>query len=440
MQNKLLLTFAKYVSLNVLGMIGLSCYILADTFFISAKMGANGLTALNLALPVYSLINGLGLMLGVGGGTKFALLKTEHKHICANATFTNSLFAGGVIGLVITVAGVLFSQNLSTALGANAESFDYTNIYLKTIMCFAPCFIVNNIVAGFVRNNGSPKLAMIAMLCASFSNIVLDYVFVFPFNMGMFGAAFATGLAPVFSLCVLSLHFKQNKGLKAIKCKLKLKTIKQITTLGVSSFITEISSGIVMLVFNMVLLGISGNVAVAAYGVVANIALVGISVFVGVAQGMQPVLTTSFGKNNIKEVKSIYKYGVATALAFAIIIYIIILIFALNIVDVFNSQNNLALKEMAVVGMYIYFMGFFFGGINIVRSAALSAIKQPKPAFLISLLRGCSIIIPIVILLGLVFGITGVWVAYPLVEGVAFGVGVWLIARLRCNNHSFEGG
>lgn len=207
MENKSQLKeFSRYCTLNVLGMIGLSCYILADTFFVSKGLGRNGLTALNLAIPVYSFIHGSGLMLGIGGATKYSIFKSNKERKNANTIFTNTFYLATVISIVFVLVGIFLSKSLTTVLGSDSDVFKMTNIYLKCILIFAPAFIINDVLICFIRNDNNPNLSMYAMLGGSLSNIILDYIFIFPLQLGIFGAVFATGLAPIISILILSLH------------------------------------------------------------------------------------------------------------------------------------------------------------------------------------------------------------------------------------------
>ncbi len=186
-------TFMRYILTNIIGMIGLSCYILADTFFVSKGLGVQGLTALNLSISIYSFINATGLLIGIGGATKYSIYQARNKHNKANIIFTNSIKIGILLGIFFLLIGLLGSSTLSSLLGADKNIFHMTNTYLKTLLCFAPFFILNNIFIAFIRNDGNPKLSMAGMLIGSLSNIILDYIFIFPLQWGMFGAAFATG-------------------------------------------------------------------------------------------------------------------------------------------------------------------------------------------------------------------------------------------------------
>lgn len=257
--------FFKYASPNVLGMLGLSCYILADTFFISRGMGADGLTALNLAIPVYSFIHGSGLMFGMGGAIKYAIFRSQKKTDQTDGVFSVTVKAAALLAAVFLLAGLFFSETLTAMLGADSAVFAMANIYLKVILLFAPAFMLNEILLCFVRNDGAPQLAMTAMVSGSFSNIVLDYVFIFPMNMGIFGAVLATGMAPFISMAILSVHWwKKRHGFRFRLRDTAFHMLLSIFSLGFPSLITELSSGVVIIVFNFILLKLQGNVGVAA--------------------------------------------------------------------------------------------------------------------------------------------------------------------------------
>lgn len=203
--------FSKYVSFNILGQIAYSCYTLADTFFVSADIGTNGLTALNLAFPVFCIISGTGLMIGIGGSSRFSILKSRNESNTADQVFTNGLILVLLFASIFFFTGLFASQHLVTVLGADIQVFETTNRYLKVLMLFAPAFLLNHFLQCFVRNDGNPSLSMAAMITGSFSNIVLDYIFIFSFHMGIFGAALATGLSPVISMLVLLPYFLKKK-------------------------------------------------------------------------------------------------------------------------------------------------------------------------------------------------------------------------------------
>ncbi len=426
MEKKILKKFAKYVSLNILGMIGLSCYILADTFFISKALGANGLAALNFSISIYCIIQGLGLMIGIGGATRYTILRSKNRDKEAKKVFSNALTIGLIVSFILAIIGLIFSRKLSQILGADTDTINMSNVYLKTILCFSPFFISNNILLAFIRNDGDPRLSMTGMIVGSFSNIILDYIFIFPLSMGMFGAAFATCLAPIISIGVLSIHFiKRRNNFKLELIKPNFKIVSKIISLGMSSFITEVSSGVVLMVFNLIILNISGNIGVAAYGIVANISLVIIAIFTGIAQGMQPLVSEGYGKKNKELMNGVLKYSIILSVFISIVIYIVANIFSKEIVAIFNSENIEELTTLAINGIKIYFVGFIFVGINIISAAFLSGTSNVKPAFMISMLRGFVLLIPIAYILANIYNMNGVWISFVVAELLTFIVSVW---------------
>ena len=424
--------FARYSTLNVLGMIGLSCYILADTFFVSRGLGRNGLTALNLAIPVYSFIHGSGLMLGIGGATKYSIFKSNKESKNANTIFTNTLFLAIVLSIVFILIGIFLSKSLTTVLGADSDVFKMTNTYLKFILIFAPAFIINDVLICFVRNDNNPNLSMYAMLIGSLSNIILDYIFIFPLQLGIFGAVFATGLAPIISILILSLHsIKRKNQFHFIKIKPSIKIALNTLSLGFPSLVAEVSSGIVIIVFNMIILNLIGNVGVAAYGIVANLSLVVIAIYTGIAQGIQPLISKSYGRNDLKSIKLIFKYAMITMSIISCILYLIIFFLADPIAKIFNSENNLVLQSIATNGLRLYFIAVIFVGFNIILPMFFSCMEKAFLAQTISLLRGLIVIIPMAFLLSVLAGITGVWLAFPITESLVSILGVILYLKLK---------
>lgn len=410
-------SFFKYVPLNILGMLGLSCYILADTFFVANGVGSDGLTALNLVLPVYSFISGLGLLLGMGGATAFSICRGEGDPDRAQGLFGQTLVLALAAGLLLTGAGLCLVPTLVRLLGADAAILPLAASYLRTILLFSCAFILNNTLLCFVRNDGNPGLSMAAMITGSLSNVVLDYIFIFPLGMGMFGAAFATGLAPLISMAVLSLHWR-SKG-RSLQLSLRTPSSSnagRILSLGLPSFVTEFSSGLIMLFFNFTILGLAGNTGVAAYGIIANLALIATAVFTGISQGVQPLLSRSFGRNEKSALGSFLRMALLLAAAAGLLFWISGTLLADSIIGIFNKADDPLLAEMAGRGILLYFPAFLPAGINIIAAAYLAAVGKPRPSFTLSVLRGCGAVIPILLLLPRLLGMDGVWLSIPLAE------------------------
>ncbi|MBQ7521322.1 MAG: MATE family efflux transporter [Clostridia bacterium] len=411
--------FLRYSSMNIIGMIGLSCYILADTFYIAKALGEKGLTALNFAIAVYSLIYGTGLMIGIGGATLFSVTKKSGNKVFTQSLITGIIFSGGMI-----FCGVFLSEDMALWLGADSSTIEYTAIYIRYILLFSPFYIVNNTVIAFVRNDGNPQLSMIAMLTSSFSNIILDYIFMFLLQWGMFGAVLATCFSPIINLLILSLHFIAKKNSFKVEksyCYFSIYFMGKILLSGVSALIGELASAIALVIFNLILVKNYGNTAVASYGIIANVGLVITAVFTGIAQGTQPLASDSFGKHQNEILFRLLRYACMTALITAWCLYIFLLWKRQDIAEIF-SNGNVVLESMATKGMTLYFIGIFFSGINIVATAFLSAVLEYKTATVISLARSCIILVPCVLLMNSGFGIIGVWLSFTVTEIIVFFV------------------
>lgn len=418
--------FRRYAAPGVLGMIGISCYILADTFFVAKGTGSLGLAALNIAIPAYNLMNGLGLMVGVGGATHYSLCRAQGDAAEADCTFTHTLLLGLCIALVFVLTGTFGVVPLSRLLGANAETLDMTAVYLRLLLCFAPFFVTNNIMIAFVRNDGEPGRAMAGMIAGSLFNIVFDWVFIFPCGLGMFGAALATGASPLVSLLVLSGHLRRpSRGFHLRRERLRPRLLPRICAPGLSSLVSELASGITLLLINLVLLRIAGNTAVAAYGVIANLALVESAIFTGLSTGVQPLISRSAEADR----RRLLHWTVTTALVISALMYVLVFVFASPITAVFNSEHDPALAACAVPGLRIYFAGFLAACINIIAAAYFSAAGQASRGFIISLVRSIIAIPPVLFALSALLGVTGVWLTFPAVEALACVLSLLFILR-----------
>lgn len=423
--------FAKYVSQNMLGMVGMSVYILADTFFISQSVGANGITALNLVLPIYNLIFAIGAMIGVGSAIRFAI----ERHGNSSGTegyFFHALVWAFLISLIFIFVGIFLPDKLIALLGGDSSIIAVGRDYTRIFMIFSPFFMWNHICMAFIRNDGNPSVAMAATLFGSLFNIVFDYILMFPLGLGMQGAALATGCSPIVGILICCIHFKTSKCTITLKpVRLSVKRLLHSCHVGISSFVAELSSGVITIVFNMIILNIAGNTGVAAYGVIANTSLVAVSLFNGISQGSQPLISDSYGKGDSKNVMYLIKLAAATSLFISVLLITAVYLGAPSITAVFNSEKNPLLAQYAISGLRIYFTGFLFAGINIVGSSILSSVESAKFAFIVSIMRGFAAITFFAFLLSKIFGLTGIWSAFPAAELLTMSVTVYGLFKIH---------
>lgn len=423
--------FIKYVSQNILGMIGVSCYIIADTFFISRAAGTDGITVLNLVLPVYGVIFAIGSMIGVGAATRFTILKSRGDET-ADYYFWNALFWIVMISIPFVLLGIFAPRQVVECMGGDARISELGKNYTRIFMSFTPFFMSNYVFTAYVRNDNDPSRAMLGVLCSSFSNIVLDYLLMFPLGMGLEGAALATAVSPLISILICSSHFFGKRNTLCFKWAApSVKRLGFSCQLGISAFVGELSSAVTTTVFNFLILGLVGNVGVAAYGVVANFALVAVAIFNGISQGAQPLISKCYGKGQKKDMRRLFIYGGGTALVFAVILILVVWGFTDPMAAVFNSEGSVQLADYAHDALRFYFLGYLFAGFNIVAAGYFSAVSCAKEAFLTSILRGFVAITGCACLFARLFGVNGVWFSFAAAEMITTAVIAGMLFRAR---------
>ena len=421
--------FFKYVSQNIFGLLVTSCYILADTYFIAQAAGTDGVTLLNLCLPIYNLIFAFGSMIGLGAATRYAILRAQGD-ARAQRYFSNAIFSVCILAVPFMLVGIFRPDGLLRLMGGDADIVALGMNYARIFLMFTPFFMCNYVVASFVRNDGDPSLAMVATLSGSLFNVVFDYIFIFPMGLGLPGAALATAISPILSIAVCSAHFiKKSNTITFVRKAPSVRLLAQSCQLGISGFVGELSSGVTTTVFNFLLLRLAGNVAVAAYGVVANFALVATAIFNGVAQGAQPLVSQCYGKNEMAGARKLLLLGCGTALGLAALLYGVVFGYTDALTALFNSENSALMAEFAHSGMRIYFVGYFFAGCNIVAAGYLGAVNRPAEASITSLCRGMVAIVVCSLVLSALFGMNGVWAAFPVSEAITLALTVFLLKR-----------
>nr|WP_314609714.1 MATE family efflux transporter [uncultured Lachnoanaerobaculum sp.] len=402
-----------YILPNILATTGTSCYVLADTLFISLAEGANGITGLNLVLPIFAITYSIGAMIGIGSATKYALLKALGEKEEADKYFSNSFIFTLLFSLFFLMLGIFVPDVVLRLMGADDVIEAVTHSYMRVILCFSPFFMLNFTFTAFVRNDNAPKTAMAATLLSGVFNIIFDYILMFPLGLGMLGAALATGFSPVVSMSICMTHYLSKKN--SIHFEFVLPSIKRFISacsLGIVAFVGEISNGIITIVFNFILLNLGGNIAVAAYGVIANTALVGVAMLNGVSQGLQPVASETYGKAEKKDLNKVHRYSLIIAMIIALTLVISVLVFAPVIIEAFNSEKSDILAKYAIPGIRIYFIGFIPAAFNIITAGFYSATDRGRESSLIAISRGIVAIIVFALILSRFFGVVGVWSSF----------------------------
>lgn len=427
--------FIKYLIPSIAGMMGLSLNILFDTIFIGQGVGSEGLAALNIAIPIFNIFSSIALLLGIGGATAVSVSMGKKEYDKVNKIFTTSMIINVSIGIFLTVIGIFFTEKICYLLGATPDVLDMVKSYLGVIVWFSWAFLMSNTLTVFVRNDKNPRLAMWSMLIGNFANIVFDFVFIFIFNWGMKGAAIATTMSPVITILLLSTHFiRGNNTLKFKLDKLKIdkNIINRILKNGFPSFIMELSSGLIIFAFNMSISNIEGAIGVSAYSIIANISLVCVAIFNGIAQAIQPIISINYGAKKYERVQEALKLAIKTSVIFGAIFYVAGVLFPEKIVLLFNS-GDAKLMEMTCGGIKLYFIAFLFMGANIARVSYFQSIENSKASTLVSLCRGVIFVLISLLILPMILGINGVWITIPIVEVASMIIACVCMKRIDLN-------
>ena len=430
--------FCHYLIPSICSTLVTSIYILVDTLIIGQGVGAAGISALNIFLPIFSLYNGIGLMFGIGGGILISMEDGVGNKEKSDKYFNSSLIAAVIVGLIFTIFINIFLENISYFLGANENSIDLVLEYGRCIVLFTPVFIATNFLSPIVRNKKSPKLAMISVLIGAGLNIVLDYIFVFPMKMGMLGAALATVIGSLTTVVVLLSHFIWKKNRIEVSLKgASIKMIKRIIGCGGSSFLMEVASGFVIFIFNIQILKYLGDIGIVVYGIISNCIIVGMALFNGVAQASQPIIATNYGANKSNRVKKVLKYAMFTTAAIGCLLFLVIFMFTEEVIYIFVKTNE-EIVSMGVPAIRTYLSAFCIMNINILFCNYFQSVGKEKSSIFISVLRGFLLNIILVLSLPIIFGGSSLWYVVPMTEVITLVGIIIYITKIKKDDFKSE--
>lgn len=408
--------YFKYFFPTMCAALSTSVYILFDTIFIGQGVGSKGLTALNISLPIYSIYFGTGLLIGIGGSTLMSIEKGRERLDKANKIFTLSFILGLILATIYCIIGFVFLEEIALVLGATKEIMPFVKEYMVVVVIGTIPFVMGSVMAPFIRADKAPKKAMFAVIFSGFLNIILDYIFVFPLDMGMRGAAIATVFSYTISCLILLTHLlSKNNTLRFKKDFYKLSYITRIFKCGLPSLFIEVSLGFVIFIFNIQILKIIGDDGVTAYSIISNTGIIAVALFNGISQTIQPLISINMGANLKERATRLRNLGLFTALVIGVAFFILCIIFPEQIVRIFVNPNNEVLA-IAINSIRIYSIAFIVMGINMVSGAYFQSIELAKESFIIAFCRGLLFVSICVFILPIFLGINGVWLSVPIGE------------------------
>lgn len=392
--------------------------ILVDGIFVSHGVGEQALAGVNIATPIFSILLAVSLWIGMGGATLFSIALGENKIQKAHAIFTRSfLLTILIVGILIGI-GLWKLKAVAYLFGASEVTYPYVRDYLWVILIFGFVFVLENILSIFIRNDGNPKLAMTGLGVTAVLNVVLNYFFIFVWQWGVSGAAYATGIATLIGLCILLLHFRTPANhLHFIKPTRSLRGMLDILKIGLPSYVVEMSFAIIVVMYNLTFLHYTGEVGVTAFAIINYLHAVFLMIFIAVGASIQPLVSYHYGARLYGRLKSFLLLGILTATIIGVLLLIIGIFGKSLLIELFGVDDP-TVVAFTEKGILLYFTGYIFLGFNLVIAEYFQAIKRIRLSVLIVLSRSILLFMPLLILLPMALPSITIWLAFPIAEGL----------------------
>lgn len=426
------LSLLKFTAPTIIMMVFMSLYTMVDGVFVANIIGENALSAVNIAYPIICIVLALGIMLATGGSAIIARKMGEGKSYEAKQNFTLIVIVSIVIGVVLVVLGLAFSNQIIKLLGATDALFDYAHSYLKTLIIFAPLAILQMLFQFFFVTAGKPHIGLLVTILGGIANIILDYLFMVPLNMGVSGAALATGIGYSIPAIFGLIYFCVNKKgtLHFMKPKMDFKMLIDSCGNGSSEMVTNLAGAITTLLFNITMIKYLGENGVASITIVLYAQFLLTAVYLGFSSGVAPVLSYNYGTKNSVELKKVFKMSMIFITTSSLILFILSIILSPAIVTVFVQRGS-EVYSIAIKGFLLFSITYLFCGINIFASSMFTAFSNGRISAFISFLRTFVFIVAGIIFLPMIIGANGVWLAVPLAEILTIVISVICFVKLK---------
>lgn len=415
----------RFVMPSIVMMVFTSIYGVVDGLFVSNFVGDKAFAAINLIMPLNTILGGVGFMLGSGGSALVSKVLGEHKKEQANRYFTMMIWGSVIIGSALTVLGLIIMRPVSIILGATDEMLPFCVLYGSITMGFTVSFMLQYAFQSFLIVAEKPKLGLLITVAAGVTNMVLDALFIAVFKMGVIGAAIATGLSQCVGAVIPMIYFlRPNKSmLKLLKTGLEFKPIIKACANGSSEMVSNATSAIIGMLYNFQLLKYAKENGVASYGVLMYVQFVFAAIFIGYSMGSAPIISYHYGSGNHTELKNLLKKSNVFMLISGIAMVISAQLLAVPLSRLFVGYNSV-LFEMTVRALRISTVSFVIVGFNIFTSSFFTALNDGGVSAAISFLRTFIFKMAAILILPLLLQLDGIWFADVTAEIFAFIISI----------------
>jgi putative MATE family efflux protein len=424
--SKLLIQQAVPASIGILVM---SLNILIDTIFVGQWIGSNAIAAINVVLPVSFFIAALGMAIGIGGASIISRALGQEDIKKATATFGNQVTFTLLLTTIVVVLGLGFVDQIIPLFGGKGSLFSLSKVYYTIVMYGVPvlafCMMGNNTI----RAEGKPKNAMYAMMLPSVSNLILDYIFIYVFDWGMMGAAWATTLSYVVCAAYIGYFFIRHSVLRIQWSDLTLKwlLVKEMSSLGSVTLARQAMVSLTVLLVNNLLFSYGGESSIAVYAILSRMLMFVTFPIFGITQGFLPIAGFNYGAQKWDRVQTVIKVSIKYATLLATAIGIAVFVFAEYIPYLFSK--DLAVTSQTPSALRYVFAALPVVGLQLIGAAYFQAVGKALPALLLTLSRQGLFFIPLLYILPTFLGINGIWLAFPIADVLSTLVTVYFLRK-----------
>ena len=403
----------------------------SDTIIVGNFVGENALAAITFSTPIFMLTNLLGALIAVGGTTAMGIANGRGDVREANGIFSVMILAAIAFGLIVAVAGTVLLDPIVKILGAQNAQAILTREYAAVVFLITPAFMLNITLAFLIRSDGRPNLAMTGMLVSIAANILMDVLFIISFDMGVKGAALATGLAQAISALILATHFFSKKNTLKLT-RPPINKIPLICKSGAGTSLTFIYMFITILVFNNFIMNIAGGDGVIVYTVIMNVSAIAMSIFEGLSQTVQPMFSVYYGERNNAAIKACFRLAVKMTLILGGAVTLLLEIFPHALVYAFGVTGSPA--GASATGIRIFSICIILMTFNVIMGYYYQSTERPGLASMIVFIRNLAAQIAGAIVFGLIWGLNGIWFSYLFSEVTALLI--WFLFAKRIGRKS----
>ena len=422
----------KFTIPTIIMMIFTSIYGVVDGIFVSNIVGSNAFASVNLIMPFIMILGSIGFMVGTGGSALVSKTFGEGNNEKANKIFSMLIYFLIIVGIVLTILGFIFIEPIAKVLGADSSTLTNCIVYGRVLLVALIPFFLQNSFQSFLVVAEKPTMGLIISIIAGITNMILDFLFIYIFKLGVFGAALATGISQLIGGIIPFIYFmrKNPTQLKLVKVNFDKKALLQSCANGSSEMLTNVSTSLVNMLYNMQLMKLVGADGVVAYGIIMYISFIFSGTYIGYSIGIAPIVGYHYGSDNKDELKNLFKKSLTLIGIVSISMTFLAELLSRPLASIFVSYDK-NLLDMTTTAIRLFSLSYIISGFNVFASSFFTALNNGFVSALISFLRTLVFQISMIFLLPLLWNLSGIWLAVVFAEILALIVSIICFVKYR---------